>query len=66
MYIRHMKIESQREIDNAEGALKLSAAEHGIGHQKTAVCLDTLALILRKHKVRLLYAANMTARAEVI
>jgi len=55
-----------KEISDAEAALKQAEALYGQNHEKVACCLDTLARLLRSRGVRALDAANMDARARAV
>jgi hypothetical protein len=53
-------------IARAEAALRDAEQAVGANNMLTAERLEELAALLRKHKVRLLDAANLEARAKLI
>lgn len=54
------------EIEKLEAELKTAESQHGAHHHAVASCLISYASILKANKIRLLDAANMEARANVI
>lgn len=56
----------QARIQEAEAALKSAELEFGPNDSRVAEGLENFAALLKTHKVRLLDAANMEARARVI
>lgn len=61
-----MGTDFEKQITEAESALKNAEQQFGPSSVEVAQCLESCARLLRQAKVRILDAANMEARAKVI